>query len=283
MSHLTCIWLWNRFEITRPHNLAVAALTVLAGYVAAGGVASTLLLPACVASLLVAAAGNVLNDCFDARIDRINKPRRPIPSGRMSMRECQRYYVFLTLLGFVAAAMAGSFMLRVAIVWSLLLFLYSAFLKTRFLWGNLTVSAVCASGFLAGAALAGEPRAGVLPAVLAFFFLMGREIVKDVEDLRGDGACGATTLALHLGPRRALGVALFCFLLFAVLVPWPYRAELCNRSYLLIMLACALPLLAWASWLMMRDNSPRTLWRVNWILKIDMFVGVVGFWFGLAR
>jgi len=66
-------------------------------------------------------------------------------------------------------------------------------------------------------------------------------------------------------------------------VPWPYWAQLCNRRYLLIMLACALPLLAWASWLMMRDSSPRTLVRVSWILKIDMFVGVLGFWFGLVR
>jgi geranylgeranylglycerol-phosphate geranylgeranyltransferase len=283
MRHVTRAWLWNRFEITRPHNLAVAALTVLAGWVAAGGGDWKLLLPACLASILVAAAGNVINDCFDVRIDRINKPRRPLPSGRMTLPECRRYYAFLTALALVVAAAAGTFMLRIAVGWTLLLFLYSAFLKTRFLWGNLTVSFVCASGFPVGATLAGAPQAGILPAILSFFFLMGREIVKDVEDLRGDRAVGASTLAQHLGPRRALGVALLCFLLFAVLVPWPYWAEVCNRRYLLIMLACALPLLAWASWLMMHDSSPRNLVRVSWILKIDMFVGVLGFWLGLTR
>jgi len=283
MLHVTGTWLWNRFEITRPHNLAVAALTVVAGWVAAGGGQWLWILPASIASLLVAAAGNVINDCFDARIDSINKPRRPIPSGRMTLAECQRYYLFLTMLALAVAAMAGSLMVRVTLVWTLSLFLYSAFLKTRFLWGNLTVSLVCASGFPVGAALAGTPQAGILPAILAFFFLMGREIVKDVEDLRGDVAMGATTLAQHLGARRALGVALLCFLTFAALVPWPYWSQLCNQRYLLIMLACALPLLAWASWLMMRDSSPRNLMRVSWILKIDMFVGVLGFWFGLAR
>ena len=49
------------------------------------------------------------------------------------------------------------------------------------------------------------------------------------------------------------------------------------------MMLGALPLLAWASGSMMRDHSSRNLVRVSWILKVDMFVGVLGFWFGLVR
>jgi geranylgeranylglycerol-phosphate geranylgeranyltransferase len=283
MLRLAGIWLWNHVEITRPHNLVVAALTVLAGWWATGSGVALPLVAACLASVLVAAAGNVVNDCFDAAIDRINKPQRPIPSGRMTVRESRTYAAALALLALACAALAGPLMVTVTLAWSLALLLYSARLKTRFLWGNLTVSLVCASGFPVGAALAGDVRPGLLPAVLAFCFLMGREIVKDVEDLRGDGAAGATTLARRLGASRALQVALLFFLAFALLLPWPYWTAQVNARYLMIMLAGALPLLGWASWSMLRDSSPRNLVRVSWILKIDMFVGVLGFWFGLVR
>lgn len=275
--------IWNYMEITRPHNLAVAGLTVLAGCLAAGGGTWPVLLPACVVAVLVAAAGNVINDCFDVRIDRVNKPHRPIPSGRLSVVECQRYYLVLTLMALAVSVIAGPVMLVVCMLWTGLLFLYSARLKTRLLWGNLLVSGVCASGFLVGAALVDNLRAGAIPAALAFCFLMGREIVKDVEDLPGDRAVGARTLAENLGAARALMVALVFFALFALLAPWPYWTQLCNRNYLLVMLLGALPLLAWASWSMMRDHSSRNLVRVSWILKVDMFVGVLGFYFGLAR
>ncbi len=96
MLRRTVLFLWNRVEITRPHNLAVAALAILAGWACAGGRGLPLdLLLGLGAGTLVTAAGNVVNDYFDADIDRINKPRRPIPSGRMTPRESRRYYVAL--------------------------------------------------------------------------------------------------------------------------------------------------------------------------------------------
>jgi len=277
-------FVWNRFEITRPHNLAVAAFTIVAGWAAAGGEsAGRALVCAVVAGTLVAAAGNVVNDYFDADIDRINKPRRPIPSGRMTRAESRRYYSLLTLLALVAGAAAGAGVLAVTAVWSLALYVYSAALKSRCLLGNLAVAAVCSSGFVVGAGLGGAARAGLFPAALAFLLLMGREIVKDVEDLPGDRAHGATTLARRLGERRALLVALGFFVLFAALAPWPYWMQLCGRSYLLTLAFGVLPLLVLASLLMLRDTSPGNLVRVSWILKIDMFVGVIGFYLGQVR
>ncbi|UCE02272.1 MAG: geranylgeranylglycerol-phosphate geranylgeranyltransferase [Candidatus Latescibacterota bacterium] len=284
MMSRTLAFLWNRFEITRPHNLAVAALMVVAGWAAAGGGApDERLLLAAVAAALVAAAGNVVNDYFDAEIDRINKPRRPIPSGRIGRGESRHYYALLTLMALVTGFAAGAQMLVMVALWTVALFFYSAELKSRLLLGNVTVSVVCASGFVAGAWVAGRPVAGTVPAILAFLLLMGREIVKDVEDLRGDRALGARTLARRLGARRALGVAFVFFLLFAALAPWPYWMQLCGRGYLLTYVFGIFPLLLVACWLMFRDTSPGNLVRVSWILKIDMFVGVLGFYLGQAR
>jgi geranylgeranylglycerol-phosphate geranylgeranyltransferase len=277
-------FLWNRLEITRPHNLAVAALTILVGWAVAGGGSPTpALVLAIVMGTLVTAAGNVVNDYFDADIDRINKPRRPIPSGRLTRRGSWRYYWLLTVLVFAVAAPAGRGVVAFAVAWTFCLYAYSAWLKTRLLLGNLMVSAVCASGFALGAWLAGDAKAALVPAALAFLFVMGREIVKDVEDARGDGAGGATTLALQLGARRALVVALAFFALFVALVPWPYHLRMYGRSYLLTYAFGVVPLLGVAAWLMLRDSSPANLLRVGWILKVDMLLGVIGFWLGHAR
>ena len=284
MMRRTARFLWNRFEITRPHNLAVAALTILAGWAAAGGGSpQRAVLCAVIAGTLVAAAGNVVNDMFDADIDRINKPRRPIPSGRITPAESRRYYALLTAAALVAGGFAGAAVLAVVAVWSAALYVYSAVLKSRFLLGNLTVAGVCSSGFVVGAGLGGNARAGLLPALLAFLLLMGREIVKDVEDLPGDRAHGATTLARRLGERRALRVALGFFVLFALLAPWPYWLRVCGSSYLWTTACGVLPLLVIACLLMLRDTSPSNLVRVSWILKIDMFVGVLGFYLGQVR
>jgi geranylgeranylglycerol-phosphate geranylgeranyltransferase len=284
MTRRALNFVWNRFEITRPHNLAVSALVVLAGWAAAGGgPPSVVLVWAMTAAALVAAAGNVLNDYFDADIDRINKPRRPIPSGRLQRHECRRYAALLAAASLLAAALSGPPMLLVVLLWHAALYAYSAALKSRVLLGNIAVASVCSSGFVAGAWLAGRPSTAVLPTLLAFLLLMGREIVKDVEDLPGDGACGATTLARRLGARRALGVALGFFLLFTALGPSPYWFRLVGPSYLVMFFGVVLPLLLLATYLMFRDTSPSNLLRVSWILKIDMLAGVLGFYLGHAR
>ena len=81
MTRQALRFLWNRFEITRPHNLAVSALVVLAGWGAAGGGPPRVEIAwAVLAAVLVAAAGNVLNDYFDADIDRRTVPKRSGPS-----------------------------------------------------------------------------------------------------------------------------------------------------------------------------------------------------------
>jgi geranylgeranylglycerol-phosphate geranylgeranyltransferase len=284
MSPRAVRFLWNRVEITRPHNLAVAALTILVGSAVAGGSPPVARIGlATLAGTLVAAAGNVVNDYFDAEIDRINKPRRPIPSGRMTRAESWRYYWALTVFAVVVGFAADPRVLIAVVLWSACLYLYSARLKTRFLQGNLMVSAVSSSGFGLGAWLAGRPAAAIVPATLAFLFIMGREIVKDVEDLSGDGACGATTLAHELGARRALTVALGFFLLFVAAVPWPYMLQLYGSRYLFVYAFGVIPLLLVAALLMLRDSSPNNLLRVNWILKVDMLLGVLGFYLGHAR
>ena len=72
------------FLLIRPHNVAAALLCVASGFWMAAWPARVPL-PLLFAVALVTAAGNVINDCCDRDIDRINKPRRVIPSGAMTV------------------------------------------------------------------------------------------------------------------------------------------------------------------------------------------------------
>jgi geranylgeranylglycerol-phosphate geranylgeranyltransferase len=269
-------------QITRPLNLAVAVLTVSVGYHLGGGRAGQggdwpwLAL----AAALAAAAGNVINDVYDLEIDRVNKPRRPLPSGRLSLVEARLLYVLL-LGALVPVALRLPPAARVFLgVWVVALHLYGSIFKRELLVGNLLVSLVCSSGFVLGSWVAGEPRSGLVPAGLAFLFLMGREIVKDAEDVVGDRSAGARTLSAILGPERSAVLAVLLFLLFILAVPIPYLTHLYGPAYLLVLGVGVVPVLLYSSWILFRTRTTRNLRRVSWILKFDMFVGILAFYLG---
>jgi geranylgeranylglycerol-phosphate geranylgeranyltransferase len=263
-------------EITRPHNMAAAALSVVVGYVVAGGGDVDDALVAAAVTALVTGAGNVINDCYDVSIDRVNKPRRPLPSERLGRRAAFVYYAALTVAA--CAAAAALLPARVAwlvVAWQAALFGYAARAKRVFVAGNVLVAAIASSGFLAGAILAGHPGAALVPMVIAFVFVMSREVVKGGEDLAGDAAAGVHTLAVRLGPRRAAAVAAGLMLFLAAALPAPAIAGYYGPTYFWLMEALVVPLLVVAAVVVVRRPERRAFARVSWMLKVGMFVGIL--------
>ena len=267
--------LLNLILLVRPHNVAAAVLSVAIGhYIASRGTAPWVLL-AGVAS--ATAGGNVINDIHDRDIDRINKPWRPIPSGSLAPRAGWALYagfVALTILVIVRLpALQGLWIAS----WVLLLHLYSARLKRNFLSGNLLVSLVSASGFMLGAAAGGTASAGAIPACFTFFFSLGREFVKDIDDIEGDKACGARTVPIVSGEPRARRVSALLFVLLALCFPLPWIAGLYGALYALVMICTVVPILLVSAWFAWRGRS---LGRVSGLLKLGMFCGMLAFYFG---
>jgi geranylgeranylglycerol-phosphate geranylgeranyltransferase len=151
-------------------------------------------------AFFISAGGNSINDFYDLEIDRINKPRRPLPRGAISRSSALLFSIALFLLGMVLSFWVGGFGILVALAASGLLIVYSSFLKKRFIWGNLAVSSVCALAFVYGGLAADDFRLSLVPAAFALVFHLGREILKDIEDLKGDSSSGASTdpIPLHL-------------------------------------------------------------------------------------
>jgi geranylgeranylglycerol-phosphate geranylgeranyltransferase len=198
--------------ITRPLNSLAAGLAAVVAYLIATGtiIPEALLLFFIV--FLITAAGNVINDYFDVAIDRVNRPDRPIPSGQVRLPAARAYAVTLFLGGILVCIFTNGICLAIAVFNTVLLIGYAARLKRTPLFGNIAVSYLAASMFLFGGALGGLPAVfRVTPfAVMTFFAMLARELVKDGEDVEGDKASGAVTVPIRSGIRATMLLALFC-------------------------------------------------------------------------
>jgi geranylgeranylglycerol-phosphate geranylgeranyltransferase len=193
-------------RIIRPANAVVAGFAAILGYFIASGTLVPGVLLIWAAVVLVTAGGNTINDYFDAGIDRINRPDRPIPSGKVREREAWNLSFILFAAGILITAFTNILCIAIALFNSLLLFLYAARLKRSCFSGNLAVSYLSASLFLFGGAYFGwDGAVRVLPlAFITFFAMVSRELLKDAEDVEGDLPAGAETVPVRYGVRAAV-------------------------------------------------------------------------------
>ncbi len=261
-------------RLVRLPNLVVAAAGVLAGgWIALGAVTTpTVLAFAALAAVGFGAAGNALNDIWDAAGDRVNRPggERPLAAGRLARGTADLSVAGGTLLGFGAAALVSGTAVLVGGAALGLMAAYSPVLKRRGFPGNVAVALVAGLPLMYGALAVGRAGAGLVPWALAAWIHLVREIVKDLDDEAGDRALGRRTLPIVLGARRA---ALVAAALAATFVPLslalPAQAHY-GGAYFLVALLAQLAVLAVASRLFSGRTRGNSL-----ILKGAMLVGIV--------
>jgi geranylgeranylglycerol-phosphate geranylgeranyltransferase len=204
----------GQIRILRPLNALVAGLAaVLAFFIASGMlIPDTIVLFAIV--FLITAGGNTINDYFDVAIDRINRPDRPLPSGEMGTIQAVFLAAALFSLGILLSVYTNPLCCLITVCNALLLILYAARLKKMIFIGNMAVSYLAASIFLFGGAFYGIEGILILSAIalMTFFAMLSRELLKAAEDVEGDAASGALTFPVEFGVR----VTVFLSLLFAI-------------------------------------------------------------------
>ena len=212
------------FTLTRPVNSLVAGLAAIVAYLIDTGtvIPESLLLFFIVA--LITAAGNVINDFFDAEIDAINRPDRPIPSGAVSKGAARGFAVTLFLAGVLVSFFTNSLCIGITIINSVLLIAYAAKLKSTPLIGNIVVAYLSASIFLFGGALNGiDGMVRIIPiAAITFFAMLSRELLKDAEDVEGDREGGADTMPIRIGIKKTSEIALISSVLAVAASFVPY-------------------------------------------------------------
>ncbi len=225
---------------------------------------------------LITGAGNAINDYYDIDIDRINKPDRPIPSGRIGLSTALYFSLALFALGTLFAFMINPVCGIIALVNSLLLIYYARTLKRTAFLGNLAVGYLTGSTFLFGGAVFFEK--GGLEDVFILFLLatlatIAREIVKDIEDIEGDMRDGARTLPIVIGPGKAAGIAALIGLVAVITSPLPYLQSIMSIRYLFLVAVADL-LFAVAVYEILGKNNPGKSSRM---FKLAMAFALISF------
>lgn len=270
-------------ELVRPHNCLLAGVAVLVGMIVA--VASrNIPLPRALFAFAVAAmicgGGNAINDYCDRKIDAINRPERPIPSGRLKAGHALIISRFLFMIGVVLAIPLGTSCIILVILNSLVLAFYAAEVKRLGLAGNITVGYLVGSTFLFGGLAVGNQAVSLqavsILAVMAALSTIGRELIKDIEDMKGDKKIGLETFPLRHGTRAAAALAIVFIAAAIALSPLPYLLELFDAVYLMPIIPSALIFIGAAA-IVARNQKPKAAGRASLACKVGMGFGLLAF------
>lgn len=272
------------FKLARPANLGLVTFVILltssffSPYPPLWRVFLTIV---CVT--FITAGGNALNDMCDIEIDRINKPNRPLPSGQIGMDGARGFMVAMFILGNLAALFLGFWPLTISLlVATTLLFWYAHRLRHVALAGNIVVAFLSSLTFVFAALAFGKMSAGYVPAVYCFVISLIREILKDLEDLDGDGANDSKTLPVSIGENPTRVVVGILILFFLPFIPIPYVAGLFNKWYFFIGITLVgVPLIIIMVELFQLRRKIN-YYQITSVLKILMFIGLAAFLLGRA-
>ena len=263
-------------ELLRPFNGLMAVFSVFIAAMLVGFPISYQLLAAFLVVFLVSGGGMVINDYFDYKADKINRPKRPIPSGKVSKKNALIYSIILFAAANIIALLLNFYMFGLAVFNTFVTFVYSWKLKKKLLIGNITVSWLVASTLFFGSLL--KEMLSVIVIILfmlSFSANLGREITKSIEDVKGDKKLKANTLPILVGKNFAGWIACI-FILFPVIFSFmPYVMGLLNINYLIVVLIADVIFAASCFLILI---SPR---KAQKFMKIAMVIALIAFLVGI--
>lgn len=283
-------------DLARPFTLLAPFVGILCGALMAFGFAraagatpsSEVMLKAvllAIAGGLMNAGSNAINQIYDLDIDRVNKPTRPLPSGRLSMQTAWIFTWVFFLQAWMVAAWVGMGPLVVVAIASFLAVFYSA-PPLRF--KNNGVVANIAMAIPRGILLVVAGWLAVLPSPIfqkepwlvgcvMFLFVVGAATTKDYADMEGDAQYGAKTLPVLLGVHKSAALIAPCFVLPYIVIAIFALTGLLPQTTLPIALLGFWG--AYIVWLILRDpdalskgeNHPS--WKHMYLLLTFSYVG----------
>jgi geranylgeranylglycerol-phosphate geranylgeranyltransferase len=186
----------------------------------------------------ISSSALILNDYFDIETDKINAPKRPLPSGVIKPQEAILLTILASLIGLGSALLVSHIALIVGIIFWLIGVLYNFKLKETGLLGNLMVSSSVAITFIFGGIIVNQPWNIIVWvfALIAFFIDLAEEIAADAMDIIGDKKRGSKSIAIILGKKTALRVSGFLFSIVIIISFIPLILGLSKINYLIMIL-----------------------------------------------
>ncbi len=246
------------------------------------------------ATICIAAAGNVINDIYDVETDFVNKPDNKIIGKSISEKTAYNFFIALNVIGvclgyYLSQSVGRSAFFSIFVIISALLYVYASYLKQTFLIGNIIVSALVALSIIVVGifellpVITTENRQTLFTffkiildyALFAFIINLIREIAKDIEDIDGDYKAGMRTLPIVIGRERAGNILFVLTLipLFAVsyyIINSLYKNQIAVIYFLVFIIA---PLL----YISIKSFSAKTkkeYHHISNVLKLVMLFGM---------
>ncbi len=225
-------------------------------------------------TVFVAAAGYIINDYYDVKIDLINKPKRVVLGKVLHRRVAIISHFILNSLACLFALFLGWKIFTIILTTTVLMWFYSNQLKRVALVGNLLISVLTGLSVYMPVFLYGTAQQTLLLyASFAFFISLVREIIKDMEDVKGDEEFGCKTLPIIWGIRKTkIVIYAVSFLFVCIISTILIHAELNTQLYFLLFPA---PLFVWLLIKLVKADTSAQFLHLSFLCKWIMVTGVV--------
>lgn len=222
-------------------------------------------------TLMITAAGYVINDYFDIKADAINKPNNVLIGRAVSRRKALLFVLILNASSLLIALFIGKPIFLTYLTIIVLLWLYSYLLKRSFLIGNLLVASL--AGFSIYILSYFKPINNLMIAFVFFAFITNliREIIKDAEDIKGDLLLRSNTLPIKLGIQNTRIIIVILMIGFLMSI-W-YATVMYQNSTLYLPAGLISVITVWSVIVLFKENMNKGFSAASNFLKVIMLIG----------
>ncbi len=237
-------------------------------------------------TILIAAAGYIINDIFDITADEINKPESVVIGKKITEKKARLVYLLLNVVGisislYLAIKIEHPTMALVQVFIVASLWMYSSYYKRRILSGNFIIALLSALVLIVVGLFEPEFYRNFVFLMaysgFAFFVSLTREIIKDMEDVEGDEKAQYKTLPVRFGLQKTKGIIYFNLLLTGGLIVLVfYQFFFINKviSFWYLLSMFLIPFLA-LTYLIYSANEKKDYYYASLFTKIIMLVGIL--------
>ncbi len=168
-------------------------------------------------------AGLYLTDFFDRKLDLIQKPHRPIPSGRIYKNEALAIGGVFAVLGFLLSFLLGLYNVLLVFPVAILVFTYAKFTKSQGMLGNINRGTIIIAAYFFGVFSTGQlpesfpPYIWLLP-ILFFVHDTNSNLIGAIRDMWGDKKGGYNTIPVKYGIKKSMYISLVLSIIYMSMI-----------------------------------------------------------------